>query len=330
MIKDLIEKLKNNLDLKTYGEEAIKTTVILPILRELKWDIFEREEVYPEYSTSSGKVDFSLRIKSDNKVFIEAKSGKIEFNDNDEDPTTNQILRYSFDEGVPQTFMTNGINWWFYLPLKRGNWKNRRILTINIYEQETDFICDNFINYLSKANVSNGSAIKLAENILEQNQRNNIINETLPKVIYKLFSDFTDLFFLEFLAEETEKQCGYKPSLDVVKSNLKAFRLEQISQLPQKRFKTDKLSVKPITLIKGKKTWVEYCVLALKNLGGWAKLSDEIYNEVLRLRRQNNDTPKNEHWKSTIRNTLEIHSRGGGKDLFESQGIGSGFWRLKR
>lgn len=277
-MKELIEKLKANTELKNYSEEAIKSSVIFPILNKLGWNVFERDEVYPEYSTGSGRVDYALRIKSDNKVFIEAKSGRIEFNDNDNDPTTRQLLRYSFDEGVPQAFLTNGISWWFYLPLKRGNWKDRRIFTINIYEQETDNIYEKFNSYLGKNNVSDGSAIKQAEKTLEVNQRNIIINDAIPKVISKLFTDFSDEFFIELLADETEKQCGYKPDSEVIKEHLKEFRIEHVTsshKIPEiKRPVIRKYYQKDKNITKN--TWVDYCHQALKNLGGWAKLSNDI------------------------------------------------------
>lgn len=77
-------------------------------------------------------------------------------------------------------------------------------------------------------------------------------------------------------------------------------------------------------------TWLEYILLALKNLGGSASYTD-IYAELEKIRPQ----PFTTEWKATVRRTIEMHSSHsanysiGRPDLFRSvAGLGKGIWAL--
>jgi hypothetical protein len=81
-----------------------------------------------------------------------------------------------------------------------------------------------------------------------------------------------------------------------------------------------------------KKTWLEWIVEAMKDLGGEASLTD-LY-ERLRLIRQE---PFSKEWKATVRKTIESHSSDsenfteGSDDLFRSvSGKGAGIWSLRK
>lgn len=223
----LIEEFKKNSELYEYGEESIKHSIILRILSDLGWDIFNREEVFPEYPTTSGRVDYSLRINSINKVFIEAKSGRIEFKDNETDISIQQLLTYCFEDGVDLAVLTNGISWWFYLPRERGHFIERRFYTIDLFAQKTENISTKFKEYLERSNVFLGKSHEFAKKELEDKQNNIILQQTLPKTINKLFTDFTDEIFLELIAEETEKICGKRPDIETIKSFLLKYNNEQ-------------------------------------------------------------------------------------------------------
>ena len=70
---NLINKIKAGTRPVTYGEAATKQAVILPVISCLKWDTYNIEEVFPEFSVGSKKVDYALRNNGYNKVFIEVK-----------------------------------------------------------------------------------------------------------------------------------------------------------------------------------------------------------------------------------------------------------------
>jgi predicted type IV restriction endonuclease len=172
----LIKKIRSERRLVSFDEAATKQAVILRILSCLGWDTFNIDEVHPEYSVGGKRVDYALRHNNYNKVFIEVKKvGE------DLEKYQEQLLNYSFQEGVKLAVLTNGITWWLYLPLHEGSWEQRKFYTVEIFEQGGEEITLKFTDFLSNENVISGKAIDNAENIYKGRQKQYLIKETLPK-----------------------------------------------------------------------------------------------------------------------------------------------------
>ena len=62
--------------------------------------------------------------------------------------------------------LTNGLNWWFYLPLKEGTVEARQFCRLDISVQDISEVCDLLIEFLSRENVYSGAAVKNAEAVL--------------------------------------------------------------------------------------------------------------------------------------------------------------------
>lgn len=212
---EFIKSIQRNQDLLIYDEASTKQAVVLPILSKLNWDIFNRNEVYPEYSTEGKRVDYSLRLMNSNKAFIEVKRISIDLESH-----TRQLLNYSFQEGVSLAILTNGITWWFYLPLNELNWEQRKFLTIELPEQDAEEIAKRFNEFLSKENINSGQSIESAHKIFKSKQRTFKIQETLPKAWNKIINE-PDELFVELLSDATEKLCGYKPNEDTINNFIK-------------------------------------------------------------------------------------------------------------
>lgn len=210
----VIKELRSNEHLNSLDEAATKQAVILKILSILGWDPFNVSEVYPEYSVGKRRVDYALRYNNRNKVFIEVKKvGE------DLERHQKQLLDYSFREGVKLAILTNGITWWFYLPLNEGSWEQRKFYTIEIYDQDENEIAQKLTDLLSKENVISGKAIENAKAIYTSRQKQSLLKETIPQAWNKLLKE-PDKGLIELLAEKTEKLCGYKPDHSTVKKFL--------------------------------------------------------------------------------------------------------------
>lgn len=241
----LVNQLKSDKRLVSFDEASTKQAVILRILSLIGWDTFNIDEVVPEYSIAGKKVDFSLRHSNANKTFIEVKKIGEDLERHQE-----QLLNYSFQEGVKLSILTNGITWWFYLPLHEGSWEQRKFYTIEIYDQNAEEIVGRFIDYLAKENVISGKAITNAEAIYESRQKKYLITETLPKAWNKLISE-PDELLIDLIAESTEKLCGYKPDHstveDFISTNLSEIeishrpRIERKVDLPRRKVSTGKI-----------------------------------------------------------------------------------------
>ena len=202
---EMIKSIQSNGSLDSFDEAATKQVVILQILSGLGWDYFNIDEVYPEYSVGKKRVDYALRHNNHNKVFIEVKRVAEDLENHQE-----QLLNYSFQEGVKLAVLTNGITWWFYLPLHEGGWEKRKFYTVDVYDQDLEEIAQKFVDFLLKENVVSGKSVENAENVYKGKQKQNLIKETLPKAWNKIMEGL-DKDLVELIAETTEKLCGYKP-----------------------------------------------------------------------------------------------------------------------
>ena len=231
----LINDFKNDRRLLSFDEAATKQAVILRILKALGWEPFNIDEVYPECSVGGKRVDYALRHESRNKVFIEVKKVN-----EDLEKYQEQLLNYSFQEGVKIAILTNGISWWFYLPLREGSWEQRKFYTIEIYDQESDDIVKKFEEFLSKDNVISDRAIENAEKLYKSRQKQHLIKETLPKAWEKIITE-PDELLVELLVDTTEKLCGYKPDNEMVEQFLIKVRQGGVIQ-PKKEMPSYKQS----------------------------------------------------------------------------------------
>ncbi len=96
-------------------EEATKTSVILPLIQVLGFDIFDLNEVVPEFVADVGtkkgeKVDFALKIDGKIAMLLEAKSVERNLGE----AQHNQLYRYFSTTDARLAILTNGREAWFF------------------------------------------------------------------------------------------------------------------------------------------------------------------------------------------------------------------------
>ena len=217
----LVEEVKNNRQIYQFDEAKTKQAIILRLLNILGWDVFNINEVKPEHFMEGKRVDFALMQNSEAEVFIEAKKVSEELDIHEE-----QLLSYSFKAGVKLAILTNGIAWWFYLPLKERSWDQRKFYTIDLLQQDAEDIALKFIELLSKENVVSGYALEVAEKMHEGQIRKIEIEKNMSKAWNKIISE-PDELLVELLKETVEKLSGFEPDESIVKGFLK----ENVSNL---------------------------------------------------------------------------------------------------
>jgi len=186
------------------SEDATKISIVLKLLNILGWNIFDNEEVYPEYAIGGKRVDYCLRQGQRNLVFIEVKK-----TDEDLEYHQEQLLNYAFHEGIEIAILTNGVAWWFYLPLNPGSWEQRKFFSIDFLKQQEDEIISNLINFLSKENVVSEKAIDTAKKMYKSNRKDEAIYSALPKAWNSLIEE-TNESLIELINDTNEKICGYR------------------------------------------------------------------------------------------------------------------------
>jgi len=122
--KDEIQQFAKRVDrllpqIKT--EEATKTSLIMPFLRILGYDVFDPFEVHPEFVADIGikkgeKVDYAI-LKDDKPVIlIECKHYADGL-----DPHNSQLFRYFHTTDAKFSLLTNGLEYRFYTDLVTAN-----------------------------------------------------------------------------------------------------------------------------------------------------------------------------------------------------------------
>jgi hypothetical protein len=202
-------KIKSNQSIQTLGETQAKSGIIEPILRILGWDTsIMSDEVTLEFPVEDGRIDYCLHTSKSNQIFLEAKKPS-----EDLDKHQDQLLGYSFRQGVKLAVLSNGITWSFFLPLAEGKWENRRFYTVDIIEQDSNEAVSRIMDFLSKENVANGVAVKNAEKLLAGKRRQEIIEDSIPDAWNRIITE-PDSLLMDLVAERTSKICGFQPTND--------------------------------------------------------------------------------------------------------------------
>jgi len=331
-LKSFIEELKINPRIGTFDEAATKQAIILPLLHQLDWNTYNIDEVMPEFSVENKRVDYSLRINNTNEVFFEVKK-----TGEDLEHFQEQLLDYSFRQGVELAILTNGKTWWFYLPTKRGNWKTRKFYTIDIIQQETQDVSQKFIDLLSKHNIQTGKALQHAESIYKGEQKKKLIEETMPEAWNKIITE-PDSLLIDLLSEATEKLCGFKPENDETSRFLKTYE-DRFLLSPEDKINTKKIkpATRPYNVSGGdkisEKDIVAAIIKVLKENDGHAS-KQQVEKGVYKIFQDKFDKP---WYQETVANGVPRwqHNVAWAKEKAKHQGLikrpedsGRGYWEL--
>ena len=187
---------------------------MLRLLSLAGWNTYDISEVAPEYAVGNRRVDFALRPGSANAVFIEVKRARLNLEDHQQ-----QLLEYCFQEGVRLAVLTNGRNWWLYLPLQAGSWEQRRFLTIELESQPPEVVEQRLMDYLSEERVASGRAFIDAEELLRSRQRADVTSKAIVEAWNRIVGA-PDEMLIDLIAKTTERVCGLKPERDSVRQFL--------------------------------------------------------------------------------------------------------------
>lgn len=113
-VKDLAQRSKHASE-HALTEEATKTAVVLPLIQALGFDVFNLNEVTPEFVADVGikkgeKIDFALKIDGKTAVLVEVKPisaslGTAQYS---------QLFRYFAVADARLAILTNGREIWFF------------------------------------------------------------------------------------------------------------------------------------------------------------------------------------------------------------------------
>ena len=130
--------------------EASITQIIFGILHHYGWDVFNPNEVEPQFNRRiKGRPDIALKHSMQVKGFIELKNPREDLNNH-----TNQITDYLKDrDEVNLGVLTNAVSWIFYeQDIKKSTFV--KVAEIDIKNHPYAYIEQIFDQYLSKKNIT--------------------------------------------------------------------------------------------------------------------------------------------------------------------------------
>jgi hypothetical protein len=212
-LADIIARLRQG---RFQNEQAVSQGIVLPILRELGWDIFDTTLVWPEYQTGEGRADFALcHPPSKPAEFIEVKPpGKAE-------DGVRQALEYAFHTGVPFIVLTDGRTWSFYLPAEQGSYEDRRVYKLDLFERPPAEAADILRRYLAYERVVSGEALDTARKEYRSRNRRSQARAAIPEAWRELVEKGDELL-VELLASAVESKAGVRADVDDVAEFLAA------------------------------------------------------------------------------------------------------------
>ena len=232
-LETAIKGIRADSKIPTLDEARARVEAIDPILERLGWDRFS-EDFKREFSVSDGRVDYALLNNSKPKVFIEAKRPSEDLAGRPED----QLLRYSGIRGVPLAVLTNGLNWWFYLPLKEGDAEARRFCQLEISKEDISEVSCRLIQFLARANVYSGVAVENAEARLKQLREARRIDQALPQVWEDLIAG-PDKLLVDLINDKVKSRCEIEATPERIKGFLVGLgKPMQVAKQPIKKKET--------------------------------------------------------------------------------------------
>lgn len=183
-IADKISKFKDS----TQTEEATKNAFIMPFIHALGYDIFNPQEVVPEFIADIGskkgeKVDYAILKDGIPVILIECKHWSENL-----DLHNSQLLRYFNVTKAKFAILTNGINYRFYTDLEETNNMDKKpfldLLMTDLRDNEIEELKKFHKSYFDIENIVNtASELKYTNEI--KNILKNEFNE--PEVNFVRF-----------------------------------------------------------------------------------------------------------------------------------------------
>ena len=125
-IAELQSTLRKHRD-KLATEEAAKTTLVLPFLRALGYNIFDPDEVVPEFTCDVGtkkgeKVDYGICVGGEIKILVECKPANGDLSIKH----ASQLYRYFAATDARLALLTNGVIYRFFTDAEKTNMMDDR------------------------------------------------------------------------------------------------------------------------------------------------------------------------------------------------------------
>lgn len=210
-------------------EEATKTSVVMPFLQALGFDVFDLDEVVPEFCADVGikkgeKVDYAVKIDGRISMLIEAKPINTKLGDSQ----YSQLFRYFTVTDARLAILTNGREVWFFSDTEEPNKMDKKpFFQFDFQKHDKDQVAD--LARFQKGIFQIGAIIEAASNMK--------YTEDAAKILRKQLSDPDD-DFVRFIGKQFYDGTLTKSVVETIKPAIQT----ALDQLVKERIQ-DRLSI---------------------------------------------------------------------------------------
>lgn len=168
-LKEHINDIRSRLKEGGYiSEIAISNQIVVRLLRELGWPIYDEWTVIFEYTVGgSKKVDLALCVpRAEPVIFIETKVFEKFFQKYEVKCAKEQLSEYIWHfqnnthKEVSIAILTDGQKWIFFHPVEEENWKESPVCELDLIENEIEEIVECLDRYLNYESICTGKVIE--------------------------------------------------------------------------------------------------------------------------------------------------------------------------
>ncbi|MYK69495.1 MAG: hypothetical protein F4020_08190 [Gammaproteobacteria bacterium] len=212
------------------NEESTKVQAVLPTLTALGWDQADPNRVQLEYNagdkSKKRRIDIALIGRPHVVAFIEVKAPGQKLDDH-----LDQVLEYAFRVGVDICALTDGLEWWFYLPREKGPPESRRFEVLDIKSDSTERVAASFENYLSREELLGHRSEERAKQALRVLRDLTKLRKRTPEVWRGMQTD-PDQELIELVTRRVHEKTRLQPAPELIISVLRGDPLPDDSGYP--------------------------------------------------------------------------------------------------
>ena len=196
--------------LRRDANEANTSRAVVDVFRSLGWNssTLDQEFSVPAASGGSGgRADIALMCSGDTPaILVEVKKPATNLLDQ-----VDQLFQYLAFQSTMLSVLTNGHEWWLYLPRQEGTPSQRRFAVVNLREQDIAEASRTLRRYLKQDAVCSGEAEEEAISVLKQMRLETVWNEMQERPPREL---------LRLIQERGTQAKDLKPTQDEIREYL--------------------------------------------------------------------------------------------------------------
>ena len=197
--------------------QSVSQGVVLPVLKELDWDVFDTGVVRPAYAKGDRCVDFALcGPPSKPHCFIGVGELGAAI-----DPK--RTLEVAKDCDVPLVVLTDGATWSFYLSGESGSGEDSCVGDLDLRNQDESKSAETLRRYLADEHVLSGAALENAREDYSNKHGQRIAKNAIPGVWERLLAGDDELA-MDAIAQAVERNKSVQPDPRDVAEFLRAWR----------------------------------------------------------------------------------------------------------